>query len=171
MPGFTESNITLDFPDNNFFRFADCGGYSKLSGNNFKEMDACWHSAADNVYWLIELKDFTADLTSGSSIEARVWDIVKKAVDSLLLFLSAKHAYLYGETDLLPCMPIAPDGATRFCLFTVVHCPIAKRADIQLLHNSFRTKFMPYAKLFGIANYGVLEHTQAMRVVPYNIVK
>jgi hypothetical protein len=171
MPGFTESSITLDFPDNNFFRFDACGGYSKLSGNNFKEMDACWHNAADNTYWLIELKDFTADLAAGNSIETRVWDILKKAVDSLSMFLSAKHNYPYGVAELLACMPFAPDVDTKFCLFTVVHCPIEKKADIQLLHNSFRTKFQPYAKLFGIANYGVLEHTQAMRVVPHNIVK
>lgn len=171
MPGFTESSITLDFPDNNFFRFAECGGYIKLKGNNFKEMDACWYSVADNEYWFIELKDFTADLAAGHSIEKRVWDIVKKAVDSLSMFLSSKHNYPYGIADLLPCMPFAPDSATRLCLFTIVHCPIEKKADIQLLHNSFRTKFLPYAKLYGIDKYGVLEHTQAMHFVPHNIVK
>jgi hypothetical protein len=171
MPGFTESSITLNFPDNNYFRFADCPGYRKFSGNNFKEMDACWHNAGDNIYWLIELKDYTADLTAGNSIESRVWNILKKAVDSISMFLSVKHQYAYGQTDLQPCMPVAPDAATNFSVFTVVHCPEANKADIQLLHNSFRSKFMPYAKLFGITSYGVLEHTQAMRVVPNNIVQ
>ena len=37
MPGFTESNITLNFPDANFFVFATCEGYTALSGNHFKE--------------------------------------------------------------------------------------------------------------------------------------
>jgi hypothetical protein len=171
MPGFTESNITLNFPDNNFFRFADCIGYKQLSGANFKEMDACWYEVGSNIYWLIELKDFTADFTAGISIESRVWDIVKKAVDSLQMFLSAKHSYPYGAKELLPCMPIAPNDATNIKVFTIVHCPTGKKADIQLLHNSFRTKFSPYAKLFGIASYGVLEHTQAMRLVPHEIVK
>lgn len=41
MSGFTESNITLNFPDANFFRFANCNGYTALSGNHFKEMDVC----------------------------------------------------------------------------------------------------------------------------------
>jgi hypothetical protein len=53
MPGFTESNITLNFPDANFFRFADCDGYATLSGNYFKEMDACCFDTGDNLYWLI----------------------------------------------------------------------------------------------------------------------
>lgn len=171
MSGFTESNITINFPDNNFFRLADCGGYKSLKGNNFKEMDACWYSVADNTYWLIELKDFTADLTAGNTIESRVWPIVKKAVDSLLMFLSVQHNYPYAANELLPCMPIAPNATTKFKLFTVVHCPLASKADIQLLHNSFRNKFLPYARLFGIENYGVLEHTQAMRVVPQSIVQ
>lgn len=35
----TESAITLNFPDNNYFRFQDCEGYQALSGHNFKEMD------------------------------------------------------------------------------------------------------------------------------------
>jgi hypothetical protein len=171
MPGFTESNITLNFPDTNFFRLADCGGFRKLSGHNFKEMDACWYDAADNTYWLIELKDFSADLANGNTIETRVWDIVKKAVDSLSMFLSSKHGYPYGTADLLPCMPVATNAATQFKLFTVVHCPPSNKGDIQLLHNSFRAKFLPYARLFGITNYGVLEHSQAMRFVPHNIVQ
>lgn len=171
MPGFTESSITLNFPDSNYFRFADCPGYKQFSGNNFKEMDACWYNARNNTYWLIELKDFTADLTAGNSIESRVWNILKKAVDSILMFLSVKHQYTYGRTVLLPSMPIEPDTTTNFSVFTVVHCPETNKADIQLLHNSFRLKFRPYAELFGINSYGVLEHTQAMRIVPNNIIQ
>jgi hypothetical protein len=103
MPGFTESNITLNFPDANFFRFATCGGYTTLSGNHFKEMDACWFDAAENLYWLIELKDFSlASLTTPETIEKKSWDIVKKATDSLCMFLSSKHAYSYA-VNLDPC--------------------------------------------------------------------
>ena len=49
MPGFTESQITLDFPDSNFFRFSSCRGYATQSGNYFKEMDACWYDSVSNV--------------------------------------------------------------------------------------------------------------------------
>jgi len=87
MPGFTESSITLDFPDSNFFRFSNCRGYTALSGNNFKEMDACWYDTTSNLYWLIELKDFTsAALSTSQNVEDRAWNLLKKAVDSLCIF-------------------------------------------------------------------------------------
>ena len=172
MPGFTESNITLDFPDDQYFRFQDCLAYKKLSANHFKEMDACWLDAKDNTFWLIELKDFTVDLSSGNGIEDRVWGIVKKAVDSLQMMLSVKHGYPFGKSDLQPCiLPRKPDVDSKFCLFAVIHCPPAYKVHVQLLHNSFRAKFEPYAKLFGIERYGVLEHTRALTAVPNGIVK
>jgi hypothetical protein len=74
MPGFTESNITLNFPDANFFRFATCEGYTALSGNHFKEMDACWFDAKENLFWLIELKDFSlASLTTPETIHLAIF--------------------------------------------------------------------------------------------------
>ena len=171
MPGFTESNITLDFPDTNFFRFENCAGYTALSGNNFKEMDACWYDITNNLYWLIELKDFTAAaLDNPQNVEARAWNMLKKAVDSLCMFLSSKHAYPYNA-QLNPCLPSEPNAATEFKFITVVHCNTSQASDVQLIHNSFRRKFKPYADLFGITKYAVLEHSTASRVIPHNIVQ
>jgi hypothetical protein len=171
MPGFTESSITLDFPDANFFRFSTCIGYTTLSGNNFKEMDACWYDSTSNLYWLIELKDFTsATLSSPQNVEDRAWNLLKKAVDSLCMFLSSKHSYPYG-INLNPCFPATPDAATAFKFITVVHCNASQSADIQLIHNSFQRKFKPYAELFGITNYAVIEHSTAMRVIPHNMIQ
>lgn len=171
MPGFTESNITLNFPDTNFFRFATCGGYAALSGNYFKEMDACWFDANNNLYWLIELKDFTsAALGTPQNVEARVQNIFKKAVDSLCMFLSSKHNYPYS-TNLNSCFPVPPNSATQFKFIIIVHCNTAQVADVQLIHNSFRNKFKPYAELFGIAHYGVVEHSSAIRNIPNNMIQ
>jgi hypothetical protein len=172
MPGFTESNITLNFPDANFFRFADCAGYSVLSGNHFKEMDACWFDTIGNFYWLFELKDFTlATLTTPETIEQKSWDIVKKAVDSLCMFLSSKHGYPYS-TRLNLCFPVPlPNDATQFKFVTIVHCDAAQASNVQLIHNSFRTKFKPYAELFGISHYAVVEHLAAIRNIPNNMIQ
>ncbi|MFN0036810.1 MAG: hypothetical protein ACKVUS_17245 [Saprospiraceae bacterium] len=171
MPGFTESSITLNFPDNNFFRFSTCQGYTSLSGNHFKEMDACWYDAAGNFYWLIELKDYSlASIAAAETIEQKAWDIVKKAVDSLSMFLSSKHRYGYAA-NLDPCFPKAPDAKTQFKFVTIVHCDTSQIGDVQLLHNSFRSKFKPYANLFGINYFAVVEHTQAMRNIPNNMVQ
>lgn len=171
MPGFTESNITLNFPDSNFFRFATCGGYTVLSGNHFKEMDACWYDAQSNLYWLIELKDFTsASLGNSTNVEDRAWNLLKKAVDCLCMFLSSKHTYPY-DTNLNPCLPYTPDSTTQFNFITVVHCNPTQAADVQLIHNSFRGKFKPYAELFGITKYVVVEHSRAISIIPNNMVQ
>ncbi len=172
MHGFTESSITLNFPDANFFRFADCAGYTALSGNHFKEMDACWFDKGGNLYWLIELKDFTsASLGTPQNVEARAWNILKKAVDSLCMFLSSKHTYPYAA-NLNPCFPVPlPNNTTQFKFITVVHCNTAQAPDIQLIHNSFRAKFKPYAELFGITNYAVIEHSSAIRNIPNNMIQ
>jgi hypothetical protein len=163
MNGFTESNITLNFPDENFFRFAGCAGYAVLSGNHFKEMDACWFDAKRNLYWLIELKDFTsATLATPETIEQKSWDIVKKAVDSLCMFLSSKHGYSHWE-NFGRCFPVDPNDATQFKLVTIVKCSPGQKTDVPLINNKFRSKFKPYADLFGIQYYAVIEHSAAIR--------
>lgn len=129
MPKFTESNITLDFPDGNFFRFSSCAGYKALSGNHFKEMDACWYDAGSNVYWLMELKDYSsASLTASDTIEQKSWDMVKKAIDSICMFLASKHCYPYA-VNLNPCFPFVPDDHTKFNVVTIVHCDRAQKPD------------------------------------------
>jgi hypothetical protein len=171
MPGFTESNITLNFPDTNFFRFEGCPGYTALSGNHFKEMDACWFETESNFYWLIELKDFSSgSLTASESIEKKSWDLVKKAVDSLCMFLSSKHTYPYA-TSLNPCFHNIPNNTTQFKLITIIHCDTGQKSHVQLIHNSFRTKFKPYAELFGITYYAVIEHSRAIEIIPNNMIQ
>jgi hypothetical protein len=170
MAGFTESSITLNFPDDNYFRFADCKGYTVLSGNYFKEMDACWFDQNKNWYWLIELKDFSLGGLEQATIEQKSWNIVKKAVDSLCMFLSIKHKYEYAK-NLNPCLPSPlPDNNTELKFITIVHCKEAQKSDIQLLHNSFRKKFKPYATIFGITHYAVIEHSSAIKNMPNNMI-
>ncbi len=171
MPKFTESNIILDFPDEKFFRFSSCAGYTALSGNYFKEMDACWYDADSNVYWLIELKDYSsASLAASDTIEQKSWDMVKKATDSICMFLSSKHGYPYS-VNLNPCLPFVPDAHTKFNLVTIVHCDRVQKPDIQLLNEQFKRKFKPYAALFGITSYSVVEHSAAVRYIPNNMVR
>jgi len=171
MPGFTESNITLNFPDANYFRFSTCPGYTALSGNFYKEMDGCWYNTVENVYWLFELKDYSsASLGTIENIEKRVLDITKKAVDSLLMFLSNKHTYIYGS-NFDPCFPFQPNNRTQFNLITIVHCDTSQRADVQLINEKFKNRFKPYAKLFDILKYSVVEHNSAIRIIPNNMVQ
>jgi hypothetical protein len=169
MPFLTESNITLTFPDANGFRISDCQAYKVLSGNSFKEMDACWYEQTTNTYWLFELKDFSLATLDTSSIEQRSWDIAKKAYDSLCFFLSSKHRYSYAS-KIDPCLPFVPDAATNFKFVTIIHCDESQKADVQLINEKFRNKFKPYAELFDISAYAVIEHSKAVTRIPHTIV-
>ncbi len=75
---YTESGITLHFPDNNYFCFENCTLYQKYSGNHFKEMDACWIDVANKTFYLIELKDHTnANLNQTETLN-KIVELVKK---------------------------------------------------------------------------------------------
>lgn len=170
MPGFTESSITLNFPDNNFFRFETSPGFKKLSANHFKEMDACWYDTNLNVFWLIELKDFSlATLTNNENIEKRVFNILKKAIDSLCMVLSRKHKYSYSS-NFNSCILDLINETTEFKIITVVHCNESQKADVQLINEQFKLRFKPYATLFGNIKHSVLEHDRAKNIIPYNII-
>ena len=173
MPSITESSINLHFPDSNFFRLANCPGYRSLNGHHFKEMDVCWLDTKNNTYWLIELKDFSsADISSSVTIKERVEEIFKKAVDSLCLFLSSKHNYRFSVDNINPCFHyLPPNESTQFKFITIIHITKSQRANVSLLNEQFRNKFYPYAKLFGIEQYSVVEHSSAMRIIPNNIVR
>lgn len=171
MPGFVESKITLEFPDTNFFRLADCYGYTTLSGSFFKEMDACWYDSQEDIFWLIELKDYSlGTIESKESIDNKSWALVKKAVDSLCMVLSVLHKYPSSK-NLTPCFPIIPTDKTSLKFVSIVHCKDIQKPDVQNLNNQFRAKFKPYASLFGISHYAVMEHSSAIKYLPKNFVK
>lgn len=99
MSGFTESNITLDFPTGCWFRFEKSQPYSSISGFHYKEMDACWVKdlgSGHSEFYAIELKDYKSSKFAEKA-ETRVWDIVKKVVDTIQMFLSARHQYPFGK--------------------------------------------------------------------------
>lgn len=96
--------------------------------------------------------------------------MVKKALDSLCMFLSSKHAYPYAA-NLNTCLPSPlPNSSTQFKFITIVHCDTAQKADVQLMNERFKSKFKPYALLFGITNYAVIEHSRAIQILPNNMV-
>lgn len=168
MPSITESNITLEFSDERFFRLESCPGYRKLSGYYFKEMDICWYDHAQQIYWLIELKDYSyGNLDSTASIDKKAMDLVKKSVDTVSMFMAMRHQYPYA-TQLLPCIPdgtIPPD--VRLKLLSIIRCENSQRPDIQLLNNAYRNRFKPYAELFNIRQYTVAEYSTAARLLPF----
>lgn len=99
MAGFTESNITLDFPTSDWFRFEKSKPYISISGFHFKEMDACWlknMGSAQFEFYAIELKDYRSAKLN-EIVDNRIWDIVKKVVDTIQMYMSARYQNQFGE--------------------------------------------------------------------------
>lgn len=156
MASITESSITLNFPDEKWFRFnPGCKGYARLSAHGFKEMDACWFDSQNNTCWIFELKDFTADLNLEITMKNRAWNLVKKAVDTLCMFVSSKHQYLFAINELNPCFSFAPTTDTVFKFVSIVHCAHAQKTQVTHLNDLFKDNFKPYAKLFNITHFSV----------------
>jgi hypothetical protein len=99
----TESSITLNFPDNNYFRLCDCDGYKAIQ-NNFAEMDVCWYDQANDTLYIIELKNWDnntlaeeinpnytpekiQEMKAGIS-NYRIGNLLKKSVDTTCMFMS-----------------------------------------------------------------------------------
>ncbi len=161
---FTESGITLNFPDNNYFCFENCRGYQKLSGFHFKEMDACWIDLTNNILYAIELKDYSqANVFQDST--AKVWDLVKKSIDTLSMFLAimknTKHS-----SELSTCLPSNIDiNDFQIKFVHIINTLPNQRTEIQFLQDDFRQKTKAYQKLFSYT-FTILTYQQAKKRFP-----
>lgn len=164
MNRFTESNITLTFPDRSYFRLSDCTGYKKLSSFHFKEMDVSWYNQSEEKLWLIELKDYTSISNEQIDIESRVNELVKKSVDALSMMLCVKHGYaMAAEFDCI--VPINLDGVRRLSLLNVIHLNQSQQTNAALINERYKQKFKAYATLFNISYFGVMSSEQARRKI------
>lgn len=168
MPGFKESNINLEFPDNRFFRLEKCPAYQKLSSYAFKEMDACWFDINNNTYWLIELKDFTiAEISPNHpNFKKQAEGLVKKSIDCLNIFIAYKHQY-NGALHFSECFGQQYPLHATLNLVSIIHCTPSQQPDITHLNNAYRNRFKAYAKLFDLENYAIVEHEMARRLLPF----
>jgi hypothetical protein len=158
----TESSITLNFPDNNFFRFQDCSGYKAIQ-NHFKEMDACWYDQSTDILYIIELKDWSiANLTDNTFSDKRIWDLVKKSIDSVCMFM----AILLGKphsVSIQSCSPFTISANTKIKLLSIVNCNPSDTLYITHINTEYKSRFGSYAKLFDISSFLVLTKEKAMQ--------
>jgi hypothetical protein len=158
----TESSITLDFPDNNCFRFQDCKGYKAIQ-NHFKEMDVCRYDQESDTLYIIELKDWS-EVTLGNKEDSnkRIRDLVKKSVDSVCMFMSIllgkPHSILIQE-----CSPFTISGGTKLRLLSIINCKAADTIYISAINSEYKSRFVSYSKLFDINSFLVLPKDKAMQ--------
>jgi hypothetical protein len=170
----TESGITLDFPDNNFFRFQDCTAYSTLQ--NLKEMDACWYDQASDVLFLIELKDWknariSEELDPKYTLDEiqekkkgisnhRKHELVKKSVDSVSMCLSMILQHPQGKA-IQNCAPFSITRSTQIKLLSIINWTDSDVTYLSNMNDEYRALVQPYAKLFNIKTYMVMTKAQA----------
>jgi hypothetical protein len=158
-----ESGTTLTFPDANGFRLSNCSGYLTLSGNYFKEMDAGWIDTDNSRVLLFELKDFSSPSSISGKINERIFNLTKKSIDVLQIMLCVQKQGALAA-DFETCLPV-PIANYELEFYAVIHAP-NQEADIQLIHDKFRTIFSPYARIWGIRKYAVMEKQQAVNRFP-----
>jgi hypothetical protein len=171
----TESLITLNFPDNNFFRFQDCQGYKDIQ-NHFKEMDACWYEQATDTLYLIELKNWgnnILDEESDPSVSAediakmkkgitehRIKELFKKSMDSVCMYMSILLNKPYSS-NIQACSPFTITETTQIKLLSIINWTNVDTTYISAIKSEYQSRFKSYAKLFNIKTFVVMTKAQA----------
>lgn len=172
----TESAITLNFPDENYFRLGDCEGYKAIQ-NNFSEMDACWYDVSNDTLYIIELKNWEnnslkeendisnsvekiQEMKNGIS-EFRVRNLLKKSIDSTCMFMSILLEKRNG-IKIQNCSPFIISTNTTIKLLSIINWTDFDYSYISNINTQYRSKFNSYAKLFDIKTFLVLPKNKAM---------
>lgn len=165
MAGFTESNITLDFPSPHWFRFEHSLPYSEVSAFHYKEMDACWvkNMGTDTAeFFAIELKDYTNGNISTTSSE-RVWDIVKKVVDTIQMYLSARWQQPFGQRLENEKSVDLHTGIHAAKFITIVDVAPSDTMLFQALKDSCMNRLKGYTKVWDGIQVHIVTKQQAQR--------
>lgn len=174
----TESSITLNFPDDNYFRLGDCVGYKQIQ-QNFSEMDVCWYDRVNNVLYLIELKDWKNNQLleeddpnisreeinqkkKGIS-DYRIYNLFKKSVDTTCMFMSILLQKPYS-IHLQACSPFVITNTTTIKLLSIINWTDTDSSYIANINTEYKSKFHPYAKLFNIKTFLVLTKEKAAEI-------
>ena len=173
----TESGITLNFPDNNFFRFENCLGHRNLQ--NIKEMDVCWYEQATDTLYIIELKGWENNNlieendpnVSAETIEAnkkgisvhRINDLWKKSVDSVSMFMSILLNKPYAAT-IQACSPFTITHNTKIKLLSIINWTNPDLTYIANVNSEYKSRFKSYAKLYDIRTFVVMTKSQAAQI-------
>ena len=161
---FTESNIELDLPEADSFRFQDLDSYKKLSSYSFKEADACWYDKDRNRLYLVELKDFTsANLAEAGNIKTRIFDLIKKSVDSLQMILSIQLKNNYGNkiTDEMG-FELSENCKIKFVM--ILNINDFQKEALNAIGDKFKVQFKAYETIFDLERPVIINRDKAAEV-------
>lgn len=170
----TESSISLEFPDDNWFRFQDCIHYKRL--NHIREVDFCWYNEEANRLFLIELKDWGDESLDEENdpkysqediknkkkgiSKYRVRNLFEKSVDSLSMFSSILMDRPLGNR-INGCIPFSINLDTEIILLSIINWTSPDSTYISVINSAYRSNLNSYAKLFGAKEYQVITKKMA----------
>ena len=109
------------------------------------------------------MKDWSiANLTNSNFSEKRIWDLVKKSVDSVSMFVSI----LLGKphsTLIQQCSPFTITNTTKIKVFSIVNCEKSDVPFISFINTEYKSRFSSYAKLFDIDTFLVMTKEKAIQ--------
>jgi len=128
MPIYSESGLTINLPNQDYFRVSDCPTWrKKLNTLSLKEMDFGWWDETTNQIYFLEVKDFT-QLDHPKSKKPKksqdfIKDFVTKATDTLFLLAGVWLSSSKGESmknELFATCPNFPTSLSKIKLLFVV---------------------------------------------------
>ena len=174
MMPYTESSITLNFPDNNYFRLSECDAYKQL--NHIREMDFCWYDKGKDKLYLIELKDWgnaSIDEENDPAVSAeaideikqgitkyRIKNLLEKSLDTLCMFSSILLNRPTGRR-INDCAPFDITLNTEIILLSVINWNVPDFSYVSDINSAYRSQLNSYAKLFGVEKYLVMTKQSA----------
>lgn len=168
MAGFTESGITLDFPTSSWFRFEKTEPHKSVSCFNFKEMDACWVDYEHKRFYAIELKDYTAaGSLEPTNTADRKWNITKKVVDTMQMFLAAKFQSTFGQTLEIEKNVDLHNDCLEAYFITIVNVADSSKGYMGAFKDDCLKTIKGYTKVWDNAHATVMTYEQAKLKLPF----
>lgn len=167
---YQESNITLDFTGiNKHFRFETCPAYQSLSGQSIKEIDFGWWDDSNQVLYLLELKNYTIPGLDNQKAEKLIENLWKKSVDTMIMLNSVWLSTPTGGT-IASCLPVEITQKVKVKIYHLVKVDPSSAPLMMMVNQKLTNKFIGYKKLFNVAAFSIITHSQAQSFFP-NIVK
>lgn len=168
MAGFIESGITLDFPTEDWFRFERTEPHKSISCFNFKEMDACWIDYEDKKFYAIELKDYTAtgSLELANSAN-RKWNITKKVIDTMQMFLAAKYQSAFGQILESEKNVDLHSSCLEAYFITIINVAESSKGYMGAFKDDCLKTLKGYTKVWDNAHVTVMTYEQAKQRLPF----
>jgi hypothetical protein len=168
MTDFTESGLTISLPDGYSFRFQDLSAYTKLKGQNLKEVDYCWWDDHTHTFWLLEVKDYS-NLTTTEKLPNNLLEtLTNKVTDSLLILSAAWSNTNTGNSILseLPTIfqtfPKSPDKMKIVCVLKLLEHH--KKVELGTLRTKFKNSLEGRIALFDLKQVTLTDHETAIKM-------